>query len=179
MAAMNKLRRSHDEHTALELNSPYSATQLHPYPSQSDLDLDKGDSYSIVNSSRTHLRSSCHTPTMYPPGTTPSPPTGAPSPDIPTMPTPLRHAPSRGDPVDQAERAGIPGLPYTGAERPTHISHNSSWDILSGIKKFEQSYQEFDSRHASEAHLVFADGDVPNNKVRSSTFIIEPHLSAD
>lgn len=42
----------------------------------------------------------------------------------------------------------------------------SSWDMLNGIKKFEHSYEEFDTRNASENHLVFADGDVPTNKVR-------------
>ncbi|KAL6310327.1 Mechanosensitive ion channel-domain-containing protein [Sparassis latifolia] len=41
--------------------------------------------------------------------------------------------------------------------------HSGSWDILSGIKKLEHSYVEFDSRHASQAHLAFAEGDVPNN----------------
>ncbi|KAJ6586941.1 Mechanosensitive ion channel-domain-containing protein [Mycena vulgaris] len=40
-----------------------------------------------------------------------------------------------------------------------------SWDLLSGIKKMEHSYQEFDpARNASEAHLAFADGDIPANK---------------
>jgi hypothetical protein len=41
----------------------------------------------------------------------------------------------------------------------------SSWDILNGMKKFEHSYEEFDSRNASERHLAFAQGDLPNNKV--------------
>ncbi|KAJ7462327.1 Mechanosensitive ion channel-domain-containing protein [Mycena galericulata] len=40
----------------------------------------------------------------------------------------------------------------------------ASW--LSGIKKFEHSYQEFDpARNASESHLAFADGDLPRNQV--------------
>ncbi|KAJ7497312.1 Mechanosensitive ion channel-domain-containing protein [Mycena latifolia] len=39
-----------------------------------------------------------------------------------------------------------------------------SWDLLSGIKKMEHSYQEFDpARNATEAHLAFADGDIPKN----------------
>ncbi|KAG5643162.1 hypothetical protein DXG03_001492 [Asterophora parasitica] len=44
-------------------------------------------------------------------------------------------------------------------------SRNSSWDLLSGIKNIEHSYQEFDSRNASQAHLVRADGDQPNTKL--------------
>jgi len=36
---------------------------------------------------------------------------------------------------------------------------------LGGYRKFESSYEAFDSRNASEAHLAFADGDVPKNAV--------------
>jgi hypothetical protein len=47
-------------------------------------------------------------------------------------------------------------------------SRSSSWDVLSGtMKRFEHSYEEFDTRNASNAHLAYADGDVPNNKVRA------------
>ena len=46
-----------------------------------------------------------------------------------------------------------------------HTSKSPSWDILAGYKKFEHSYEEFDTRKASEKHLVFADGDVPNSAV--------------
>lgn len=49
--------------------------------------------------------------------------------------------------------------------RPNN-SRNSSWDVFSGLKKFEQGYEQFDTRNASEAHLQFADGDIPNGKVR-------------
>ncbi|KAF9793059.1 Mechanosensitive ion channel-domain-containing protein [Thelephora terrestris] len=42
------------------------------------------------------------------------------------------------------------------------MSKNPSWDLLAGYRKFEHSYEEFDTRNASEKHLVFADGDVPN-----------------
>ncbi|KIY73032.1 hypothetical protein CYLTODRAFT_342952 [Cylindrobasidium torrendii FP15055 ss-10] len=45
--------------------------------------------------------------------------------------------------------------------RPTS-SRNPSWDMLRG--KFD-GYEQFDSRNASEAHLVFAEGDMPNDKV--------------
>lgn len=46
-----------------------------------------------------------------------------------------------------------------------HISKSPSWDLLAGYRKFEHSYEEFDTRKASEKHLVFADGDVPNTTV--------------
>ncbi|KAJ6625628.1 Mechanosensitive ion channel-domain-containing protein [Mycena sp. CBHHK59/15] len=46
---------------------------------------------------------------------------------------------------------------------PGH-STTGSWDLLSGIKKIEHSYQEFDpAKNASESHLAFADGDIPKN----------------
>lgn len=46
-----------------------------------------------------------------------------------------------------------------------HASKNPSWDLLAGYRKFEHSYEEFDTSKASEKHLVFADGDVPNTPV--------------
>ena len=49
-----------------------------------------------------------------------------------------------------------------------HTGKSPSWDLLSGYKKFEHSYEEFDTRKASEKHLVFADGDVPNTTVSVS-----------
>lgn len=47
----------------------------------------------------------------------------------------------------------------------TQTRRTASWDLLSGVKKLEHSYEQFDSRHASQAHLVYADGDVPKNRV--------------
>ncbi|KAI0371035.1 hypothetical protein BV20DRAFT_942709 [Pilatotrama ljubarskyi] len=44
-------------------------------------------------------------------------------------------------------------------------SRNGSWDLLAGMRKFEQGYEQFDSRNASQSHLAFADGDVPKNKL--------------
>jgi hypothetical protein len=76
---------------------------------------------------------------------------------VPAPPVNLHHK-------RDAEQAGIPGLPMNG-------SRSSSWDLLAGVKKFEQGYQGFDTRNASESHLVFADGDVPNNKVSFNTLI--------
>lgn len=72
------------------------------------------------------------------------------------------------------DRPGFPSSPrYDAAERAENISgmplprkpdnhRTSSWDLL---KKFEHGYEEFDSRNASQAHLAFADGDIPKNKV--------------
>lgn len=95
---------------------------------------------------------------MYPPGrASPSPP--QPAPGNP------RHVHMKDETIemkqqpslDEAERAGRPVM-------NTHSS-TSSWDLLSGVRKFEHGYTEFDSRNASESHLAFADGDVPKNKV--------------
>lgn len=46
-----------------------------------------------------------------------------------------------------------------------HMGKNPSWDLLAGYRKFEHGYEEFDTRNASEKHLVFADGDIPNTPV--------------
>ncbi|KAL4264733.1 Mechanosensitive ion channel protein [Pleurotus pulmonarius] len=74
------------------------------------------------------------------------------------------------DPNYDAERAARPHFSPNESSstqphpnRP-HSTRNPSWDLLSGIKRFEHGYEEFDSRNASEAHLAFADGDMPNNK---------------
>lgn len=52
--------------------------------------------------------------------------------------------------------------PYQHHQSPSRTA--GSWDLLAGIRKFEHSYTEFDSRNASEAHLAFADGDLPQNR---------------
>lgn len=63
-----------------------------------------------------------------------------------------------------------------GSRRQSHLHHpsgsrNGSWDLLAGIRKIEHSYEEFDSRNASQSHLAFADGDTPKNKVRSYSIL--------
>ncbi|KAH9832221.1 Mechanosensitive ion channel-domain-containing protein [Rhodofomes roseus] len=40
---------------------------------------------------------------------------------------------------------------------------SGSWDLLGGIRRLEHSYVEFDPRRASQAHLVYAEGDMPKN----------------
>ena len=52
-----------------------------------------------------------------------------------------------------------------------HLNKSPSWDLLAGYRKFEHSYEEFDTRNASEKHLVFADGDVPNTAVSITPFV--------
>lgn len=69
------------------------------------------------------------------------------------------------------ERGRSPNsTPGSGAATPngtrprSHLPRNSSWDLLAGIRN---DYEEFDTRKASEAHLAFAQGDVPDNQVRA------------
>jgi hypothetical protein len=45
------------------------------------------------------------------------------------------------------------------------IGGSSSCDILAGIKKFEQDYEQYDAKNASSAAFAYADGDLPNDKV--------------
>lgn len=52
-----------------------------------------------------------------------------------------------------------------------HTGKSPSWDLLAGYKKFEHSYEEFDTRNASQKHLVFADGDIPNTPVSLVFFV--------
>lgn len=46
--------------------------------------------------------------------------------------------------------------------RPHHSRSSGSWDLLGGIR---HSYVDYDPRRASQAHLAFAEGDIPNNAV--------------
>ncbi|THH00782.1 hypothetical protein EW026_g1806 [Hermanssonia centrifuga] len=56
-------------------------------------------------------------------------------------------------------------MPMPGQQSGLHPgSRNGSWDVLAGIRKFEHSYEEFDSSNASQSHLAFAEGDIPNNR---------------
>jgi len=57
------------------------------------------------------------------------------------------------------ERGQAPTGPSVHSE-----SRNPSWDLLAGIKKLENSYDEFDTRTASQSHLAYADGDIPKTK---------------
>lgn len=68
-------------------------------------------------------------------------------------------------PYDSAPHQASPGHQRTETSdfRP-HNRSSSSWDVLGGIR---HSYVEFDPRHASQAHLAFAEGDTPKNGVSS------------
>lgn len=80
------------------------------------------------------------------------------SPDAPPMP-----APGPGMPISQ-DYAKRPPL----SQSTTGMSHHpgaSSWDLLSGLRKFEHDADGYDARNATAEHLRFAQGDMPDNKV--------------
>ena len=65
-----------------------------------------------------------------------------------------------------AERAQTMPMPSaSGHHHGGQGSRSGSWDLLAGIRKFEHSYEEFRPSNASEAHLAFAEGDMPTNRV--------------
>ena len=68
----------------------------------------------------------------------------------------------------QVDREGLPPQVYYDSHpqsQHTPSTRNSSWDMLGGARKIGQAYEQFDPRNASEQHLAFADGDLPNSKV--------------
>ncbi|KAF8893315.1 Mechanosensitive ion channel-domain-containing protein [Infundibulicybe gibba] len=88
---------------------------------------------------------------------------------LPLAPNPSRHvqvsADSYVNPEGQQHYDAERGQSEREAPGRPGSRRTPSWDLLAGIKKFEHSYEEFDSRNASESHLVYADGDVPKNKL--------------
>ena len=64
-------------------------------------------------------------------------------------------------PMPTAGGGGSGGASYHASGR------SGSWDMLAGIRKFEHSYEAFTPSNASEAHLAFAEGDMPTNRVRA------------
>ncbi|KAH6914006.1 Mechanosensitive ion channel-domain-containing protein [Coprinopsis sp. MPI-PUGE-AT-0042] len=70
-------------------------------------------------------------------------------------------------PLYDAERAQTSSGSSHGADGRPKLSNRTSsgWRVLEGAKKLERSYDEFDTRNASQDHLVYADGDTPKNKV--------------
>ncbi|CCM01460.1 uncharacterized protein FIBRA_03513 [Fibroporia radiculosa] len=73
---------------------------------------------------------------------------------------------------DQEPAPAYPGTHRRNETADYHPANNrSSWDLLGGIRRLEHSYVEFDPRRASEAHLVFAEGDLPKNAVSLGVFI--------
>lgn len=89
----------------------------------------------------------------------------------PPPPLPSSHVQFPQEAPIYPEQPKRPGFPHTSSGSTTgggHNSRNASWDMLgNGYRKFEHSYETFDTRNASEAHLAFADGDTPKNGVRS------------
>jgi hypothetical protein len=85
---------------------------------------------------------------------------------------PPQHGVSYNDNISQspADREGLPPQVYDDShpqsQQHTPSTRNSSWDLLGGARKFGEAYEQFDSRNASEQHLAFADGDLPNSKVK-------------
>ncbi|KAJ3556902.1 hypothetical protein NM688_g1764 [Phlebia brevispora] len=68
---------------------------------------------------------------------------------------------------DADRSSTVPMMPQPGQSSGFHheSGRSGSWDVLAGIRRFEHSYEEFDARNASESHLAFAEGDLPNNRV--------------
>ena len=89
-----------------------------------------------------------------------------------TTSLPPQHSASINDlSQPQVDREGLPSQVYYDSHpqsQHTPSTRNSSWDMLGGARKIGQAYEQFDSRNASEQHLAFADGDLPNSKVSSS-----------
>ncbi|KAI0318281.1 Mechanosensitive ion channel-domain-containing protein [Amylostereum chailletii] len=82
--------------------------------------------------------------------------------EAPSYPPPPSGPPSF-DPSPQPQRPHFRPI-----QNPTHPGQgrNSSWDLLSaGVRKWEHSYDQFDSAKASQQHLAFADGDLPKTKI--------------
>lgn len=80
----------------------------------------------------------------------------------------VQFSPAVSDVEANKEGRSYPQMPTPDSpagHRHGHLSKSPSWDLLAGYRKFEHSYEEFDTRNASEKHLVFADGDVPNTAV--------------
>ena len=151
-------------------------------PYQSGSPIDRGDSLSVHSDSPLQPPAERVAASQYPP-TLPSLANANNKPGRP------RHVQLPPDPHQyDAERAmmypdgpgsmplppsAIPDPPSALPESSTsgHAYHrsgnrNGSWDLLAGLRKFEHSYEEFDTRNASQTHLAFADGDMPKNSVR-------------
>ena len=68
-----------------------------------------------------------------------------------------------------SDREGLPSQTYSDShpqnQHPHHSNRNSTWDVFGGARRLGHAYEQFDPRNASEQHLAFADGDLPNSKV--------------
>lgn len=70
-------------------------------------------------------------------------------------------------PLVDKHTAGNENIPLQSydPERTPPTGLPQTWDPFSGAKRFEQSYEEFDTRRAADPHLVFAQGDAPTDKL--------------
>jgi hypothetical protein len=140
-------RRSYNAVRTQETLSPTDTGSTdHSFPTDHPIDTRGADSFSVH--SRTPLASSAAMST-YPP---------------PPMPQP---GVNKEGGYDAESRAG--SQTDLRQRQSRHGMGGSSWDLLSGIKNFEAEYETYDSRKASEAHLAFAEGDLPNTKVGPSS----------
>ncbi|KAI9511136.1 Mechanosensitive ion channel-domain-containing protein [Russula earlei] len=94
---------------------------------------------------------------------------------------PLPGASIRNPSQTQVDGEGLPPQAFETQPlahgKPTHSARNSSWDLLGGARKIGQAYEQFDPRNASEQHLAFADGDLPNSKfVRFYQFLLNASI---
>ncbi|KAF5370669.1 hypothetical protein D9758_001813 [Tetrapyrgos nigripes] len=71
---------------------------------------------------------------------------------------------NRDDSLSSGQPTPNISMPAANPQRPSHVPHNSSWDLLNGFKRFEHEYEEFDTRRAAQNHLAFAEGDIPQNR---------------
>ena len=153
--------------------SGYEQIDLMPFRSQEDLARSRRDSIPTVAShaqDNMSINSAAplhqHNPidTGYPPASNP-PSSGL---------TPVHERRVQFGQMDSDVEANKEGS-YSQMPTPDpsggrgHTGKSPSWDLLAGYKKFEHSYEEFDTRKASEKHLVFADGDVPNTTVSATS----------
>lgn len=76
------------------------------------------------------------------------------------------HRRTSSDHMYDAEQAQ-PGPSQQIMTEKGHHSRHSNWDLglVTGFRRLEHDYEDFDPRNAKEAHLVYADGDLPKNRV--------------
>lgn len=151
---MHSPRRS--DYDPVQLSAPDDSYSSRDAPQSSinmpEQTVDDGNSYS----SHTPFANSPSSSGTYPPR---SPPRDE------------RHVRMPSFPVPGETRSKRPRLSHVKTQGPDGSmgsSRNSSWDLLAGVRKWEESYDQFDARTAGQKHLAFADGDIPKNTVRYS-----------
>lgn len=153
--------------------SKYEKIDLAPFQSQEDLTRTaRRDSITSHAHDTMSVNSGAPLHQQHNPIDTGYPPVSSPSSGL----TPVHERRVQFGQADSDVEANKEGSSYSQMPTPDpsggrgHTGKSPSWDLLAGYKKFEHSYEEFDTRKASEKHLVFADGDVPNTTV-SAVFL--------